>query len=204
MKGKGSTPPRLKRAVRWVERAIIIALIAIMSLLLLLATIELGYTVYLALMETSSDTLIVDLDNILNVFGVFLLVLIGIELLDTIKVYFKENVIHVEVVILVALIAIARKVIVLDFEEYSGLEIVGISAIIIALSAGYYLIKKTGSTGFFPKEKKEVENVTVEELPVDDDDGDEVKKVKKTVKKKVEIPKEGKQQVGEIKNPKKL
>ena len=203
MKGKGSTPPRLKRAVRWVERAIIIALIAIMSLLLLLATIELGYTVYLALMETSSDTLIVDLDNILNVFGVFLLVLIGIELLDTIKVYFKENVIHVEVVILVALIAIARKVIVLDFEEYSGLEIVGISAIIIALSAGYYLIKKTGSTGFFPKEKKEVENVTVEEMPVDDE-GDEVKKVKKTVKKKVEIPKEGKQQVGEIKNPKKL
>lgn len=189
MKTKGSTPPKLKKAVRWVERAIIISLIAIMSLLLLLATVELAYTVYLAIVETSTDTLIIDLDNLLNVFGVFLLVLIGIELLDTIKVYFKENVIHVEVVILVALIAIARKVIVLDFEEYSGLEILGISAVIISLSAGYYLIKKTGTTGFFPKEKREVENVVVKEIP-NAEDSDDVKKVKKITKKKVETPKE--------------
>ncbi|TVR77354.1 MAG: hypothetical protein EA412_11545 [Chitinophagaceae bacterium] len=134
-----------------------------MSLLLIIATIELAYTVYLALVDTEKDTIILDLDNMLNIFGVFLLVLIGIELLDTIKVYFKENVIHVEVVMLVALIAIARKVIVLDFEEYSGFEILGISSVIIAISAGYYLIKKTGSTSFWPKEKKEVKSEVVEE-----------------------------------------
>ena len=46
--------------------------------------------------------------------GGFLLVLIGIELLDTIKAYFRENTIHVEIVILLAIIAIARKVILLD------------------------------------------------------------------------------------------
>ncbi|TVR77209.1 MAG: hypothetical protein EA409_12135 [Saprospirales bacterium] len=203
MKAKGSTPPKLKKLVRWVERAIIIALIAVMSLLLLIATVELIYTVFLALMETDKEMLLVDLDNLLNIFGVFLLVLIGIELLDTIKVYFKENVIHVEVVILVALIAIARKVIVLEFEDYTGSEILGISAIIIALAAAYYLIKKTGSTGLYPKHSREVEEVVVEEQPDSEGESDSrvIKKVKKKkVERPVDQPENQKTQI----NPKKL
>jgi uncharacterized membrane protein (DUF373 family) len=163
MSEKGKPPPRLKAFVSRVERSIIQALIALMSLLLILATLELAYTVYKAIAENSSDTLLVDLDNLMNVFGVFLLVLIGIELLDTIKVYFKEHVIHVEVVMLVAIIAVARKVIVMDFEKYSGLEIIGIAAITLALAAGYFLIKKTGGCGFWPVESEEIRDVTVEE-----------------------------------------
>ena len=42
----------------------------------------------------------------------------------------------------VAIIAIARKVIILDVKDLSGLALVGIAAIILALSIGYYLIKK--------------------------------------------------------------
>lgn len=203
MKSKGSTPPKLKKLVTWVERAIIIALIAVMSLLLLIATIELIYTVFLALMETDKEMLLVDLDNLLNIFGVFLLVLIGIELLDTIKVYFKENVIHVEVVILVALIAIARKVIVLEFEDYSGAEILGISAIIIALASGYYLIKKTGSTALYPKEKREVEEVVLREHAEAEDD-DEAKVIKRVRKKKIERPLEDQDKGSSPINPKQL
>jgi uncharacterized membrane protein (DUF373 family) len=67
-------------------------------------------------------------------------VLIGVELLETIKAYVKENVVHVEVVFTVAMIAIARKVIILDVKELSGLTLMGIGVIIIALSAGYYLL----------------------------------------------------------------
>jgi uncharacterized membrane protein (DUF373 family) len=205
MKPKGSTPPRLKKAVRWVERAIIISLIAVMSLLLLIATVELFYTVYLALMENDSQMLLIDLDNMLNIFGVFLLVLIGIELLDTIKVYFKENVIHVEVVILVALIAIARKVIVLDFEYYSGLEILGVSAIILALAGGYYLLKRTGSTGIYPREKREVEEVIIKDEGDEDGGTDDEGKTIKTVKKrKIEKPVRDKDRGSSHINPKKL
>jgi len=181
MAGLGGTPEKLRKAVMWVERAIIVSLIGIMAILLLLATIELGYTVYKAIIATSEDKLIIDLDNLLNVFGVFMLVLIGIELLDTIKVYFKENVIHVEVVMLVALIAIARKVIVVEFETYSGLEIIGIGVVIICISAGYYLIKKTGGSGFWPKEKEQEKNVVIEEKPhKENPDLVETKKVIKT------------------------
>ncbi len=183
MAGLGRTPKILKKLILWIERGIIITLIAIMSLLLILATIELVYTVLIAILEPEMDKFIINLDNLLNVFGVFLLVLIGIELLDTIKVYFKENVIHVEVVMLVALIAIARKVIVMDFEEYSGLEVMGIAVVILAISAGYYLIKKTGGSGFFPKEKEEVKDVVIEEKPVSED-SEQVER-KKTIKTKI-------------------
>ena len=74
-----------------------------------------------------------------------MLVLIGIELLDTIaKTYMAESTDHAQIVMAVAIIAIARKVIILDVKELSGLALVGIAAIILALSIGYYLIKKKG------------------------------------------------------------
>lgn len=167
MNSLGDKPKLLKEIVAWAEKSIIVILIAVMSLLLLIATLELIFIVIASLGSGENGVLLIDLDNLLNIFGVFLLVLIGIELLDTIKVYFKENVIHVEVVILVALIAIARKVIVLDFEHYTGVEILGISAIIISLSAGYYLLKKTGSTGIMPNEeepREEEETDGIEEV----------------------------------------
>ncbi len=154
---------KLKVLVQGIERYIIKTLIALMSILLILATIELGYTVFRAIETSNSETFIIDLDNLMNVFGVFLLVVIGIELLDTIKVYFREHVIHVEVVLLVAIIAIARKIIVLDFDQYSGLAIMAIAAILLALAAGYYLIKKTGGCGFWPGDKEEVKDEHVEE-----------------------------------------
>lgn len=187
MKAKGKTPPQLKKLIRHVERGIIITLIGIMSLLLMLATVELFYSVYTELIDTSADKLVINIDNMLNIFGVFMLVLIGIELLDTIKVYFRENIIHVEVVMLVALIAIARKVIVLDFEQHSGMEILGISAIILAISAGYYLIKKTGGSGFVTKEKEAIENIEIKEEPISED-SDQTKTTKKIKKTTTETP----------------
>ena len=63
--------------------------------------------------------------EMIKVLGGFLLVLIGVELLDTIKAYFRENAIHVEIVVLLAIIAIARKVILLDPTGMSGYRVSG-------------------------------------------------------------------------------
>ena len=56
-------------------------------------------------------------NELLNIFGIFLLVLVGIELVYTLKTYLTENALHVEVVLMAALIAIGRKVIILDVIE---------------------------------------------------------------------------------------
>jgi uncharacterized membrane protein (DUF373 family) len=136
----------IKKATRFVEKLIIHALIVMMAGVLILATIELGYYLVNSIIE--SRWLLINLNNLLDLFGIFLLVLIGIELLDTIKVYFKENVVHVEVVVLVAIIAISRKVVVMDAEELSGEKLIGIAAIIVALAVAYFLIRKAGLCEF--------------------------------------------------------
>ncbi len=147
----------IRNILFYVEKTIIRSLIFLMSLILIAATIELAYQTFKAFYYESE--FLINPDSLMYLFGKFLLVLIGIELLDTIKVYFKKNVVHVEVVVLVAIIAIARKVIVLDFSEYTGLEIIGIGVIIIALATGYYLIKKAGGCQFYIGSKED-ENKT--------------------------------------------
>lgn len=123
------------------EKVLIHALMVMMALVLLLATVELGWIIVKDVI--SPPVFLLEIEELLDIFGLFMLVLIGIELLETImKTYLKENVNHVEVVFLVAMIAIARKVIILDIKDISGITLVGIGAIIITLSAGYYLIRR--------------------------------------------------------------
>ena len=71
-----------------------------------------------------------------------MMILIGIELIETIKVYLSEESIHIEIICLVAIVAIARKVIILDVYKLSPVTLLGIAAIILALSVGYFFIKK--------------------------------------------------------------
>jgi uncharacterized membrane protein (DUF373 family) len=53
---------------------------------------------------------------------------------------------HYEIVISFAIIAIARKVIILDVKEIDGLSLIGIASIVLSLTAGYFLMKKGRST----------------------------------------------------------
>ncbi len=64
--------------------------------------------------------------------------LIGVELLDTLKAYVKKDVIHVRVILEVALIAMARKVIIVEPSNLSGLTMIGIAALILALGVAFY------------------------------------------------------------------
>jgi uncharacterized membrane protein (DUF373 family) len=130
----------MDKYLRYFEKIITVSLIIMMAVVILLATIELGWIIIKDII--TPPILLLDINEMLDIFGLFLLVLIGIELVETIKAYLSERVIRVEVVIIVALIAISRKVIILDVKELSSLTLIGIAAIILALSAGYYLLKK--------------------------------------------------------------
>ncbi|WP_370572361.1 phosphate-starvation-inducible PsiE family protein [Methanomethylovorans sp.] len=121
------------------EKVIIISLAIMMSLVVLFTTLELGL---ILVKDISPPTSHLTIDEVLDLFGLFLLVLIGIELLHTIRTYSLEHVIHAEVVLTVALIAIGRKVIILDIKTVSGITLIGIGSIIIALCVGYYYFKK--------------------------------------------------------------
>ena len=126
------------------ERFIYGVLIALLMVVLCFAVGELVWVLFLSL--SNPPPLLLQNHELTNVLGVFLLVLIGVELLDTMLEYFRENAIHVEIVVLLSIIAIARKVILLDPTTTNGLELIGIGVIIIGLSAAYFMIKKAGIT----------------------------------------------------------
>ena len=132
-------------AMRWFEKGITLALIVMMALVLLLSTVDLGWTILKDIL--SPPTILLNVDQLVDIFGSFMLVLIGIELLETIKAYLGEHVIHAEIVLEVAIIAIVRKVIILDIKKEESLTLIGIAAIILALAGAFYIIKRTFDTG---------------------------------------------------------
>jgi uncharacterized membrane protein (DUF373 family) len=123
------------------EKAVTATLVVLMAIVVLLATLELGWIIIKDII--TPPVLLLEINELLDIFGLFLLVLIGVELLETIKAYLKDNVVHFEVVLTVAMIAIARKVITLDVKELAGMTLVGIAAIIVALAAAKYYYRST-------------------------------------------------------------
>lgn len=75
-------------------------------------------------------------------FGGVLTVVLGLELLETLKTYFTEHHVRLEVILVVAIIAVGRHVIQIDFEHTPGSVLLGLSGVISALTLGYFLIKK--------------------------------------------------------------
>jgi uncharacterized membrane protein (DUF373 family) len=124
------------------ERIIIGILIILMAVVVLLSTVELGWLIVEDIL--TPPVVLLGIDELIDLFGFFLLVLIGLELLETIRSYLTDSTIHVEVVIEVAMIAIARKVIILDVKELSGLTLVGIASIILALTGAFFVLKHWG------------------------------------------------------------
>jgi uncharacterized membrane protein (DUF373 family) len=76
-------------------------------------------------------------------FAGVLTVVLGLELLETLRTYFTEHHVRLEVILVVAIIAVGRHVILLDFEHAPGAALLGLSGVILALTLGYFLIKAT-------------------------------------------------------------
>lgn len=122
------------------EKAVTVSLVVMMALVVLLSTVELGWIIINDII--TPPAFLLEIDELLDIFGLFLLVLIGVELLETIKSYIKDNIVHYEVVLTVAMIAIARKVIILDVKELPSMTLIGIAAIILALAAANYCFRR--------------------------------------------------------------
>jgi uncharacterized membrane protein (DUF373 family) len=124
------------------EKLMIQALMVMMAIVLGLATLDLAWLLIKDVYQPPH--LLLSVNQLLEIFGLFMLVLIGIELLETIiKTYLTQGRPHYEVVLSVAIIAIARKVIILDLKEVSSLSLIGIASIVIALTFGFFLMKRS-------------------------------------------------------------
>ena len=98
-------------------------------------------------------------DDLIKVLGDLLTVLIALEVLQNITSYLRRHVVQIELVLVTALTAVARKVIVLP----SGAEnkpqlLVGLGIAVVSLSAAYWLVKRAnaGPTKAFPTQDRSV------------------------------------------------
>ncbi|NUP10134.1 MAG: phosphate-starvation-inducible PsiE family protein [Polyangiaceae bacterium] len=126
--------------VKRFERVVTLVLMAMMAIVVVLAVIDLAWV--LARDFLSPPLAFLDIHELLDIFGVFLLVLIGIELLETVYIYIRDHEIRTEVIVLVALIALARKIITLDVKTLPSLSLVGIAAVVLSLALAYVLIRR--------------------------------------------------------------
>jgi len=123
------------------ERIITRILLVMMAAVVVLATIEVIWVVIKDVV--TPPAFLLEIEELLDLFGLFLLVLIGLELLHSVKVYIEQREIHVESVLSVALIAVARKIIILDPKDQTEGMLLGIAALVLALVVGYYVVRRS-------------------------------------------------------------
>ena len=126
----------LETLITKIQKATVVALSGMLLIVMLLSTVHLG--VLIAEEVWKPPRFLIAVQGLLEIFGYFLLVLIGVELLETLKAYLKKDVIHVRVVLEVALIAMARKVIIEEPNTVPGATLFGIAALILALGVAFF------------------------------------------------------------------
>jgi uncharacterized membrane protein (DUF373 family) len=80
--------------------------------------------------------------SVIEIFGLFLNILIALELLENITGYLKKHVVQVELVIVTSLIAVARKIIIFDLTKYSDRDLMALGIAILSLAISYWLVKQ--------------------------------------------------------------
>jgi len=123
----------IKMAVRF--------LALIMTAVILWGVVDVCWVLYGKLM--TPPFLLLTISDILATFGAFMAVLIAIEIFVNICIYLREDVIHVQIVMATALMAIARKIIILDFNKVSSDYVWAMAGVIFAMSIGYFLVLKS-------------------------------------------------------------
>ncbi len=115
------------------------ALLVLMAVIVLSATLEVAYEIATNMFEPPG--FFIGVRDLFEIFGLLLMVLIGLELMTSIRMYLNDHSIHAELMLLVAITAITRKIVILDSTETEQMVLFGIGFIILALTAGYYLIR---------------------------------------------------------------
>lgn len=88
--------------------------------------------------------------TLIKVFGLFLNVLIALEVLENITAYLKKHVVQLELVVITSLTAVARKIIIFDFSKAGGFELMALALAIFGLSISYWIVRRTNNGSSSP------------------------------------------------------
>ena len=104
----------LHKSIRWTVRSLAV-------LMMLVIWWGVADVIYVLVERIAAHLyMLLNISDILATFGAFMAVLIAIEIFVNIVSYLQDNVIHIKIVLATAFMAVARKVIVLDYKETSA------------------------------------------------------------------------------------
>jgi len=126
----------LAAAITKIQAATVAVIMVLLTVVVILSTAHLGWMIAEEIWKP--PRFLIPVQGLLDIFGYFLLVLIGVELLETLKMYLNRDITNISVVIEVALIAMARKVITEEPESVPVFTQLGIAALILALAIAFY------------------------------------------------------------------
>lgn len=117
---------------------------------LLMVLITLGLLDLLYLLVRGLGTKFVAIDSVGELqhamqhgFAGILLILIGLELIETIRAYLHDQHVRLEIVLIVAMIAVGRHILEIDLTAADGITLVGIASLTLALTLGYFLTRRS-------------------------------------------------------------
>jgi uncharacterized membrane protein (DUF373 family) len=124
-----------------IEQSVSLALTTLIAVIVIMATLDLAREVIALMLAGALDPL--DHRVFQALFGQIMTLLIAMEFKHSILkvIAHRESIIQVKTVILIALLAVARKFIILDAQAYPPLTIFALAAVMLALGFTYWLVR---------------------------------------------------------------
>ncbi|QJR00688.1 phosphate-starvation-inducible PsiE family protein [Halomonas sp. PGE1] len=131
--------PLIQR-LHFIIRQAIKVLAVLMVLVIIWGVLDVIYVLYTKFI--SPPVLLFEVSDIFVIFGAFMVVLIAVEIFINIRLYLGTNILPIRLVVATALMAIARKVIILDIATVTAMEMLAIAAVVLALGVTHWLVGK--------------------------------------------------------------
>ncbi len=125
-------------AIHWMEGLVSKILSLVMVFVII---VSVGDLIIVVSQEFSTTPILFFDKTLFKLFGLFLDILIALEILENITAYLRKHVVQVELVIVTSLVAVARKIIIFDFSKLGGEELIGLGIAIFALSISYWIVR---------------------------------------------------------------
>lgn len=124
----------LRRLINFAVRILAV----VMTVVIFFGVADVIWVLYQQLIK--EPYMMLTISDILATFGAFMAVLIAIEIFVNITIYLRNDVIHVKIVLATAMMAVARKVIILDTDKLEVEYVYALAALVAATSLGYWLV----------------------------------------------------------------
>ena len=128
------------KVLELLEKAVIGVLLGLLFIGIELGTLELGNELLQAVI--APPFLLITPRTLFHFFGLFLIILVGLELLKLLKLRFQHKEIRPELVFEIALIAICNEIVTYNQENTNSTIMFGTAALVVALSVSYYVFFK--------------------------------------------------------------